>query len=108
MMPHPERTELGDKLFSSMKEYIEKSIPINEKKISYVPIEKTIVDYTPNENSNVWIVDLIITDNEAVTVQNALQQKGFQVEVSKQTHWEMSCSKNQTATLEKILSLIHI
>ena len=102
MMPHPERTELGDKLFFSMKEYIEKSIPINEKKLSYVPIEKTIVDYAPNENSNVWIVDLIITDNEAVTVQNALQQKGFEVEVSKQTHWEMSFSKNQTATLEKI------
>ena len=102
MMPHPERTELGDKLFFSMKEYIEKSIPINEKKLSYVPTEKTIVDYAPNENSNVWIVDLIITDNEAVTVQNALQQKGFEVEVSKQTHWEMSFSKNQTATLEKI------
>ena len=102
MMPHPERTELGDKLFSSMKEYIEKSIPINEKKLSYIPTEKIIADYEPHENSNVWIVDLIITDNEAVTVQNALQQKGFQVEVSKQTHWEMSCSKNQTATLKKI------
>ena len=102
MMPHPERTELGDKLFFSMKEYIEKSIPINEKKLSYIPTEKIIVDYTLNENSNVWIVDLIITDNEAVTVQNALQQKGFQVEVRKQTHWEMSCSKNQTATLKKI------
>ena len=44
MMPHPERTELGDKLFSSMKEYIEKSIPINEKKLSYIPTEKIIVD----------------------------------------------------------------
>ena len=101
-MPHPERTEFGDKLFSSMKEYIEKSIPINKKTLSYEPSEKTIAYYVPNEKSNVWIVDLIITDNEAVTVQNALHQKGFDVEVSKQTHWEISCSKNLETTLEQI------
>ena len=102
MMPHPERTELGDKLFSSMKEYIEKSVPINEKKISYKLNEKTIVNYKPNEKSNIWIVDLIITDNEAITVQSALQQKGINVEISKQTHWEITCSKNSTTILEQI------
>ena len=102
MMPHPERTELGDKLFSSMKEYIETSVPMNEKKISYKPTEKTIADYEPHKNSNVWIVDLIITDNEAVTVENALLQKGFEVEVSKQTHWEISCSKKSTTALKHI------
>ena len=102
MMPHPERTELGDKLFSSMKEYIETSVAVNEKKISYKPTEKTIADYEPHENSNIWIVDLIITDNEAVTVENALQQKGFEVEISKQTHWEISCSKKSTTTLKQI------
>ena len=102
MMPHPERTELGDKLFSSMKEYIEKSVPINEKKISYNLNEKPIVNYKPNEKSNIWIVDLIITDNEAITVQNALQQRGINVEISKQTHWEITCSKNSTTILEQI------
>ena len=102
MMPHPERTELGDKLFSSMKEYIETSVAVNEKNISYKPTAKAIADYAPHEKSNIWIVDLIITDNEAVTVQNALQQRGFNVEVSKQTHWEISCSKNPIATLEQI------
>ena len=102
MMPHPERTELGDKLFSSMKEYIEKSVPINEKKISYKLNEKIIVNYKPNEKSNIWIVDLIITDNEAITVQNALQQRGINVEISKQTHWEITCSKNSTSILEQI------
>ena len=102
MMPHPERTELGDKLFSSMKEYIETSVAINEKKISYKPTEKKITNYKPHENSNVWIVDLIITDNEAVTVENALRQKGFEVKVSKQTHWEINCSKNSTSTLKQI------
>ena len=63
---------------------------------------KKIAYYVPNEKSNVWIVDLIITDNEAVTVQNALHQKGFDVKVSKQTHWEISCSKNLETTLEQI------
>ena len=102
MMPHPERTEFGDKLFSSMKEYIKESIPINKKTLSYEPSEKKIAYYVPDKKSNVWVIDLIITDNEAITVQNALHQKGFDVKVSKQTHWEISCSKNLETTLEQI------
>ena len=102
MMPHPERTELGDKLFSSMKEYIETSVPRNEKKISYKPTEKTIANYKPHKNSNIWIVDLIITDNEAVSVQSALQQKGLDVKISKQLHWEINCSEDPKNVLKQI------
>ena len=47
-----------------------------------------------NVNSNIWIVDLIITDNEADSVQSALQQKGLDVKISKQIHWEINCSEN--------------
>ena len=102
MMPHPERTELGDKLFSSMKEFIEHSISLKKVKLPYKPEHKNIATYEKNENSNIWIVDLIITDNEAVSVQSALQQKGLNVKVSKQIHWEINCSKDPKDVLKQI------
>ena len=35
MMPHPERTKLGDKLFSSMREFIQQEATTNNNKIQY-------------------------------------------------------------------------
>ena len=102
MMPHPERTEFGDKLFSSMKEFIEHSTPLKKGELSYKPEYKKIATYEKNKNSNIWIVDLIITDNEAVSVQSALQQKGFDVKISKQIHWEINCSENPKNVLKQI------
>ena len=102
MMPHPERTGLGDKLFSSMKEFIEYSIPLKKGGLSYKPERKKIVNYKKNKNSNIWIVDLIITDNEAVSVESALKQKGLNVKVSKQIHWEINCSGDPESVLKQI------
>ena len=102
MMPHPERTKLGDKLFSSMNEFIRNSISLNEKKLSYKPEYERMINYEKNENSNIWIVSLIITDNEAVSVQSALQQKGFDVKVNKQIHWEINCSEDPKNVLKQI------
>ena len=45
---------------------------------------------------------MVITDNEAITVQNALQKRGFEVLVTKQQHWEITHSENA----ENILKLI--
>ena len=102
MMPHPERTELGDKLFSSMREFIEDSTPQNRVKLSYKPKHRKIATYEKNKSSNIWIVDLIITDNEAVSVEGALQNKGFDVKISKQIHWEINCSDNPKNVLKQI------
>ena len=102
MMPHPERTELGDKLFSSMREFIEDSTPQNRGNLSYKPKHRKIATYEKNKGSNIWIVDLIITDNEAVSVESALQNKGFNVKISKQIHWEINCSDNPKNVLKQI------
>ena len=102
MMPHPERTKLGDKLFSSMREFISNSIPLNEARLSYNPEHKKIINYKKKGNSSIWIVNLIITDNEAVSVQNALQKKGFEIKVTKQVHWEIGCSENPKSVLKQV------
>ena len=60
-----------------MKEFIEHSIPLKKGELSYKPEHKKIANYEKNENSNIWIVDLIITDNEAVSVQTHYNRKGW-------------------------------
>ena len=102
MMPHPERTNLGDKLFSSMREFIKQKISIKNDSLSYSPPNKNIKKYTPEEHVSEWVVDMVITDNEAETVQNALRRIGIDETIQRQQHWEISTSDNSSATLKKI------
>ncbi len=102
MMPHPERTENGDKIFSSMKSYIEEGIQPANKTLNYIPEKPIINKYEPGKNVVSWVVDLIITDNEAVSVQNAIDKLGIDLKISKQTLWELSIANNSPSVLEKI------
>ena len=102
MMPHPERTKLGDKLFSSMREFIQQGTPTNNNKISYLPEKNTIDYYTPNDRASEWVIDMVITDNEAATVQNALLRMGLDVIVTRQQHWEITTSGDPKNSLKKI------
>ena len=45
MMPHPERTNLGDKLFSSMREFIKQKVPIKNGSLSYSTPKRNIKNY---------------------------------------------------------------
>ena len=102
MMPHPERTNLGDKLFSSMREFIEHGTPMKNNKISYVPEKNTIDYYTPGNTAFEWVIDMVITDNEEATVQNALQRMGLDVTITRQQHWEITTSGDSKNSLKKI------
>ena len=101
MMPHPERTKLGDKLFSSMREFIQQGMPTNNNKISYVAEKNTIDYYKPDDKAFEWIIDMVITDNEAATVQNALLGMGLDVTVTRQQHWEITTSGDPKNSLKK-------
>ena len=102
MMPHPERTENGDAIFSSMKNYIESDCPAKDNKLFYELPNYEIKQYEPRSNSIVWAVDMIITDNEAESVKNALNQLGHNVSIKRQTHWEISLNKNHDKAIEQI------
>ena len=102
MMPHPERTALCDKLFLSMKEFIDKKYPTRKNTLSFVPNKINIENYNPEKNSTEWIIDMVITDNEAATVQNALMKMGIDVHISRQQHWEIKTSGDTKTVLNKI------
>ena len=102
MMPHPERTENGDAIFSSMKEFIENGNPITDHTLFYDRSHYKVENYQSRNEATEWVVDMIITDNEAASVHNALDHLGYTINITRQTHWEIETNGNQESILRKI------
>ncbi len=104
IMPHPERTTNGDTLFASMKTTIDSSEQINKKTLGFTRPHYEVTPFKRNENHEEWFIDLIITDNEALSVQNALRKAGHNVTVSKNVRWEIDSNRKDTENLFKELA----
>ena len=102
IMPHPERTKNGDVIFSSMKESIKNKLPSKKYTLSFERPHYEVAPYESNGNSTEWIIDMIITDNEAASVHNALDHLGYNVSISRQTHWEIKTHGDRRSILKKI------
>ena len=106
LMPHPERTTAGDPLFQSMRDYInhhkecgwtldcrpDLEIPAAVQAQLEPP---TIPQYHPSDSSmsKELIIGTIITDNSAVSVEQALKSLGLEVTVQRHLHWELNASE---------------
>ncbi|MBT5781739.1 MAG: phosphoribosylformylglycinamidine synthase I [Candidatus Marinimicrobia bacterium] len=104
MMPHPERTTNGDAIFSSLKEYIQEKIPLTGHKLVSKKPQFEILTYSPEKESTEWVIDQIITDNTEASVEKALHNRGFDITVKRQTHWELSIEGDQKSILDSINS----
>jgi len=103
MMPHPERTTNGDAIFSSMKEYIDENYPTINQPLSFSTTNHKSKELNIDHKSTEWVIDLIITDNEARSVNTALNHLGFDIEVNRQIHWEINIDGEPTNVLNKII-----
>ncbi len=90
MMPHPERTENGDAIFTSMREYIAERNFQKTTPLHYQARFAGLTNYTKKNHE--LLIELIITDNQALSVENALQRRGIPVKVSRRMHWEIACA----------------
>ncbi len=106
LMPHPERTTNGDIIFTSMREYIAENINSQSKALTYSTDKYTIKRYRPDLNSIEWFVESIITDNEALSVQNALDHLQIPVTVSKQNYWRIALNSDSSLDHELENSII--
>ncbi len=102
MMPHPERTKKGDAIFSSMKYFIENGNPVTDHTLSFERPHYEVGNYNPNPDATEWVIDMIITDNEAASVHNALDHLGHDVSITRQTHWEISTDGERESILKAI------
>ena len=102
IMPHPERTPNGDAIFTSMAEYIKDGRSSEILPIDYEPQKYSIQQYSSHSENVEWLVNMIITDNEAISVHNALTHLNIPVYVQRMTHWEI-ITENKTSTLQNEL-----
>jgi phosphoribosylformylglycinamidine synthase len=98
MMPHPERTEGCDAIFKSMREYIAEGYKQKVEPLHYYPRTLEIQQYQPQAHE--LVVDLVVTDNQALSVETALQNLGIPVKIKRRVHWEVIC--DNVETFEKI------
>ena len=102
MMPHPERTTNGDPIFSSMKDFIENNNPTTSHTLDHDSTSYEIAPYRGVKNVEQWVVDMIITDNDAISVQSALVSLGYDISLTRQTHWEIETSNYLGSVMKKI------
>lgn len=102
MMPHPERTTNGDAIFQSIRDYIKEGRVEHTKPLDYYSRRSTTPAFVKADQSHECVVELMITDNHALTVQNTLRQMGIPVDVKRQTHWEIhSTSQDAIQKIKK-------
>ncbi len=79
LMPHPERTEKGQAVFDSMRDYIGKTFSITKKDNIVLSRKSKVKDEIKSyEHPNIEIfVDTVITDNEERTIEKAIHDMGF-------------------------------
>ena len=102
IMPHPERTEDGDSIFSSMKYFIKNNHKINYHPINYKPKKLKINSYKISKKYTNWFIDTIITDNEAISIESSIKSLGIDVNIKKQIHWEIE-SINKDKVIKEIM-----
>jgi phosphoribosylformylglycinamidine synthase I len=91
MMPHPERTPMGDPIFQSMRHYIQEGYVQRVLPLNYYPRPAAITHYQKPSHHYELIIELIITDNHAMSVENALNHLDLPAKITRQIHWEIEC-----------------
>ena len=93
IMPHPERTLKGDRIFSAMRDYI---IAGNYRRMQYFtwPQKKTTLNKYPIPKEAIaFTISSIVTDNHASSVQMALRARGIDVTIDRQIYWQMTTTE---------------
>lgn len=96
IMPHPERTPNGDAIFRSMHDYIAEAQREETRPLDYYPRRQTRQPYVKPAGTRECVIELLITDNQALTVQTTLRACGIPVTVRRQVHWEIHGADDDT------------
>ncbi len=104
MMPHPERTENGQPIFTSMRDYIAEEKRITLETLNFTPRRNKPLQYVVPMQSVELLTSLIITDNEAATVKQALENREIYARIERETHWEIELGDE--ADNEKVLKKV--
>lgn len=99
IMPHPERTDNGQVIFDSMREYILNQKAWFKNKDYQTEIsKKPLMPYQCPQSHFTLIIDAVIEDNSAKSLALLLLQNGYPVEVKRHVFYQIKSkiSKNET------------
>ena len=102
IMPHPERTGFGDEIFKSMKDFINNGVVFKRTLLSKTQKSAEIKHYKGKKECHELVIDMVITDNEALSVENTLNQLGHDVSISRKSHWEIHLKKKTSQAISLI------
>jgi phosphoribosylformylglycinamidine synthase len=97
IMPHPERTPIGDPLFLSMRDYMASNPQgLPPQFLDPIPSEGLFInDFVKSPNTHELIIELMIADNHALSVESTLRKKGIMARIKRQIHWEIACPSEE-------------
>lgn len=105
IMPHPERSKEGLPLFQSMQQYISRrNEPVSHSHFSCPQTPQKILPYYSQKNHYQFLVESIITDNEAFTVESAMRSHGKNVKLHRFVLWECTTDSVRTLDPQSIVS----
>jgi phosphoribosylformylglycinamidine synthase len=103
MMPHPERTREGDLIFQSMRTYIESSPKIDTSDVyTYRHQVSPLSAYQPPTQTSSFLVELLIEDNTAKSLELVLKQHEFDVKVKRYQYVEIDSNGEVESTVKAI------
>ncbi len=112
IMPHPERAPATPmpKIFASMCKYMQARGEGQNPLVGALPALE-LADSTPSlevhthrSNTLEFFIELIITDNEAQTVENALRQRGFDIRIRKWKYYEIQTQSDQDQVSAELIA----
>lgn len=96
MMPHPERTPAGEGIFRSMHDYIAAGHIQQTGPLRYHVRPPQVKAWQLPTGSREYLVGLSVTDNEALSVENAFRQAGKPMRIRRYTHWQIAADRTET------------
>jgi phosphoribosylformylglycinamidine synthase len=103
IMPHPERTEDGQIIFDSMRHYLETFAPPSEQiAFRHKLASKPLSPWQDNPAQPTLLIDAVIEDNAAKTLELLLKNEGFQASVKRYGYYQLESSAPLNSFYKKL------
>ena len=90
IMPHPERTHIGDPIFRSLNSFLNSDDVFSYKALNYESKKINISPFKKSKKTTELLISMIIADNEAISVEKCIERLGkTDADIKKYLHLEI-------------------
>ena len=90
IMPHPERTHIGDPIFRSLNSFLNSDDVFSYKALNYESKKINLSPFKKSKKTTELLISMIIADNEAISVEKCIERLGkTDANIKKYLHLEI-------------------